>query len=200
MPSINEVGGVLCRHTSKGVLLGLQIRYLNDISSVVDSLLATAASMSVLFFLMSHSIRGYVAESPYLNLYQSAKHSCVIAIAGRLAAKVLPKTQMYEFSGFIFPLMERVLSLETCLGSSYLSKHVPRPNPIPQTGNTDSEVLIQGAEAAAQAPNYQWEDNDLYHDTGTLEGLVGVLDRGDKLECDRVVGEDENCFWIGHGS
>lgn len=95
-------------------------------------------------------LRGYVAESPYLDLYPSIKPSCVIAIAGRLAAKVLPRRQMYEFSGFIFPLLDRVLSLETCLGSSYLSKHVPRPNPLPQTGNTDSEVLIQGAEAAAQ--------------------------------------------------
>ena len=48
--------------------------------------------------------------------------------------------------------------------------------------------------------NHQWEDDDLNHDTGTLEGLAGMLDRGDELDCDRVVVEDEKSFWIGHGS
>ena len=27
-----------------------------------------------------------------------------------------------------------------------------------------------------------------------------MMDRGDELDCDRVVVEDEKSFWIGHGS
>lgn len=103
-------------------LTGHTTTVLNDMSSVVESLLATAASMSVPFFLMGHSmggaeviqwaargpsdmrsqIRGYLAESPYLALHPSAQPSRVIEIAGRIAAKVLPNRQMYVFSEAYF--------------------------------------------------------------------------------------------------
>lgn len=79
--------------------------------------------MSVPLFLMGHSmggaeviqwaargppdmrsqIRGYLAESPYLALHPSAQPSRVITIAGRLAAKVLPRKQLYVFSALIIP-------------------------------------------------------------------------------------------------
>ena len=48
--------------------------------------------------------------------------------------------------------------------------------------------------------NYQWKDDELCHNTGTLEGLAGMLDRADELNFDRVIVEDEKSFWIGHGS
>lgn len=118
-------------------LTGPTATVLNDISSIIDSLLATAASMSVPVFLMGHSmggaevlqwaargpsdirsqIRGYVAESPYLTLHTSAQPRRMIAIAGRLAAKVLPKRQMYVFAPSIIPLLDQILSLDRCLGS-----------------------------------------------------------------------------------
>lgn len=158
-------------------LTGPTATVLNDISSIIDSLLATAASMSVPVFLMGHSmggaevlqwaargpsdmrsqIRGYVAESPYLTLHTSAQPRRMIAIAGRLAAKVLPKRQMVQ------KLQPRWL----CRDPAVCKK---------------------------------WEDDELCHDTGTLEGLAGMMDRGAELNCDRIVVEDEKSFWIGHGS
>ena len=103
-------------------LTGNTTTVLNDISSVIEPLLAKAASISVPFFLMGHSmggaeviqwaargpsdmrpqIRGYLAESPYLALHPSAQPSRVIALAGRVAAKVLPNRQMYVFSESYF--------------------------------------------------------------------------------------------------
>lgn len=52
----------------------------------------------------------------------------------------------------------------------------------------------------------EWADDELCHDTGTLEGLAGMLERGDELDKDLVVvndGEGEGGVtrvWVGHGS
>ena len=100
--------------TSQKGLTGPTTTVLNDISSVVRSLLATAASMSVPVFLMGHSmggaevlqwaargpsdmrsqIRGYLAESPYLALHPSSQPGRFVTTAGKLAAKLFPKRQM----------------------------------------------------------------------------------------------------------
>ena len=53
---------------------------------------------------MRSKIRGYLAESPYLALHPSAQPSRAIEIAGRLAAKVLPKKQMCVVLVSNFPL------------------------------------------------------------------------------------------------
>lgn len=42
-------------------------------------------------------------------------------------------------------------------------------------------------------------EDPLCHDTGTLEGLAGMLDRADDLDCNRLDIVDGR-FWIGHGS
>ena len=46
-----------------------------------------------------------------------------------------------------------------------------------------------------------WEEDELCHDTGTLEGLSGMLDRAEELDTGRVSIEDtEGCrLWLGHG-
>ena len=61
------------------------------------------------------------------------------------------------------------------------------------------------------APEYQcrdlnvgksWEADELCHDTGTLEGLAGMLDRGEQLNTGKVTidaGEGVR-LWLGHGS
>ena len=67
----------------------------------------------------SIQIRGYVAEPSYLALHSSAQPDRVILIAGRLAANVLPKRQMYLFLAFIFSFLDRILSLEKGLRSRY---------------------------------------------------------------------------------
>ena len=104
-------------------LTGPTMTVLDDLSSVVSSVLSTATSMSVPVFLMGHSmggaevlqwaargpsdmrsqIRGYLAESPYLALHHSAQRGRLVVTAGRLAAKVLPKRQMYASSASMFP-------------------------------------------------------------------------------------------------
>ena len=44
-----------------------------------------------------------------------------------------------------------------------------------------------------------WEKDPLCHNTGTLEGLAGMLDRGEELETGKVV--PEGCrIWLGHGN
>lgn len=44
-----------------------------------------------------------------------------------------------------------------------------------------------------------WQEDPLCHDTGTLEGLAGMLERGDELDRDVVVVKGGS-FWIGHGT
>lgn len=44
-----------------------------------------------------------------------------------------------------------------------------------------------------------WEKDPLCHNTGTLEGLAGMLDRGEELDAGRVM--PESCrIWLGHGN
>ena len=89
-------------------LTGPTTTVLNDISSVVASLLPKAASMSVPIFMMGHSmggaeviqwaargpsdmrsqIRGYVAESPYLALHVGS----LLSILSCLVLKMSNKT------------------------------------------------------------------------------------------------------------
>lgn len=52
----------------------------------------------------------------------------------------------------------------------------------------------------------EWAEDELCHDTGTLEGLAGMLERGDELDRDVVVLEEgqgqggTTTIWVGHGS
>ena len=48
----------------------------------------------------------------------------------------------------------------------------------------------------------EWVEDPLCHDTGTLEGLAGMLDRMAELDEDRIVIDEwEGCkVWIGHGT
>lgn len=45
----------------------------------------------------------------------------------------------------------------------------------------------------------EWAEDTLCHDTGTLEGLSGMLDRADELNRDLVTIR-EGRVWVGHGS
>lgn len=56
------------------------------------------------------------------------------------------------------------------------------------------EVLCRDPEVAQS-----WEQDPLCHDTGTLEGLAGMLERGDELDRDVVIVK-EGRFWVGHGT
>lgn len=47
-----------------------------------------------------------------------------------------------------------------------------------------------------------FEADELCHDTGTLEGLAGMLQRAEDLDAGRVSSKDlEGCsLWVGHGT
>lgn len=100
-------------------------------------------------------IRGYVLESPYIALHPSSQPSRALAIAGKLAAKILPKRQMV-----------------TKLDPMFVCR--------------DEQVCKE------------YEQDELCHDTGTLQGLAGMLERADHLDTGVVVVK-EGRFWFGHG-
>ncbi|KAI9893622.1 MAG: hypothetical protein M1814_006418 [Vezdaea aestivalis] len=45
-----------------------------------------------------------------------------------------------------------------------------------------------------------WEEDALCHDTGTLDGLAGMLDRAEELRNGQVEGRAMRGVWIGHGT
>lgn len=161
-------------------LTGTTTRVLEDITSVLQSLLAQTPD-HVPLFLMGHSmggaevlhyavrgpkdirrrITGYVIESPWIALHPAAQPSRVVVIAGRLAAKVVPRRQMVQ------KVEERWVS-------------------------RDEEVCKA------------YKNDELCHDTGTLEGLAGMLDRAAELDRGEVMLSDEEgglCrIWMGHGN
>ena len=46
----------------------------------------------------------------------------------------------------------------------------------------------------------EWDKDELCHDTGTLEGLAGMLGRAAELDAMKDVDGREQSVWIGHGS
>jgi acylglycerol lipase len=45
-----------------------------------------------------------------------------------------------------------------------------------------------------------WEEDELCHDTGTLEGMSGMLDRGAQLDGMQKPVVEGAALWVGHGS
>lgn len=107
-------------------------------------------------------IKGYLAESPFLDLSPATKPWAITEVAGRAASKVVPHYHMVN------KLNPHLLSRDQAVGR-----------------------------AMAADP--------LCHDTGTLEGLAGMLDRGANLVKDKVVVKEEvrpvgeTGFWVSHG-
>ncbi|KAL9605823.1 MAG: hypothetical protein Q9179_001009 [Wetmoreana sp. 5 TL-2023] len=156
-------------------LTGTTSQVLDDITSVLKSQLPTSVPM----FLMGHSmgggevlhyaargpsdiksqISGYLCESPLIAIHEDTQPSKFIVVAGRLAAKFVPRRQMVQ-------RIER----------SYLCR--------------DQEMCKS------------YEADVLCHDTGTLEGLAGMLQRAEELDRGGVSLDNiENCrLWVGHGT
>ena len=77
----------------------------------------------------------------------SAQPGRGFVIAGRLAAKVLPKRQMYVFSTSILPLLDQIKAIEVSW-VVLVFRRVSRLDNLPQSGTTDSKT-VQRAKAAA---------------------------------------------------
>ena len=157
-------------------LTGSTANVMDDITSLLQSIIPTSKELSIPLFLMGHSmgggetlyyaatgpaevrksIRGYLALAPYIALAPASAPSRALVIAGRLAMKVLPKMQMLQK-----------------LKPDFQSRD-------PEFAKT-------------------WVEDELCHDTGTLEGLGGMIDRGEHLDKGVVVVKEGSIF-IAHGS
>jgi acylglycerol lipase len=156
---------------------------LSDMHAFITSTAAYAESINIPLFLVGHSMGGgqsltYILhpESPYhsatkptlsgvlvwsplITLDPSSQPWKITIIAGRIAARILPRWQRY-----------------TPLDPSLISRN---------------ESVIE-----------DFKTDELCHDTGTLEGLKGMLDRGLWLnEAGVEVYENAGLLplWIGHG-
>ncbi|KAK8200843.1 hypothetical protein M8818_006160 [Zalaria obscura] len=162
-------------------LTGPTTTVLADITSVLSTLLPSPVPV----FLMGHSmggaealvyaaqgpsetvsqIRGVLASAPLIALHPHTAPWRATVVAGRVAAKMLPR----------FKMVNR-------LDSKWLSHD--------------------------EGKNREWEADGLCHDTGTLEGLAGMLDRGEGLDrgLDTFLvreGRGEGgalAVWIAHGT
>ncbi|KAJ6126867.1 hypothetical protein N7523_002479 [Penicillium sp. IBT 18751x] len=156
---------------------------LSDMHSFITSTAAYAQEINIPLFLVGHSMGGGQAltyllhpESPYhsatkptlagvlvwsplITLDPSSQPWKITIIAGRIAARILPRMQRYS------PLDPRLISR--------------------------NETVIKN-----------FETDELCHDTGTLQGLKGMLDRGLWLdEAGVELYEKAGCvpLWLGHG-
>lgn len=105
-------------------------------------------------------ITGYVVESPWIALHPATQPSRALVLAGRLAARVMPRMQMVQ-------------KVE------------------PKWVSRDEEVCKA------------YIADELCHDTGTLEGLAGMLNRAAELDRGEIQlkdGEGECRIWLAHGN
>lgn len=120
---------------------------------------------------LHHQIRGSLLSAPFIALPPSTRPSAATLLAGRVAAKLVPKRQLAR------PIAAEHLSRDPAVGRAFV-------------------------------------EDPLCHDTGTLEGLAGMLERAGALERGRVRvpgglgdgggkgggGGGKTRVWVGHGT
>ena len=143
---------------------------------MLKSLLPISQENSVPLFLMGHSMGGaeilyYAASGPE----EVRKH-----IRGYLA--LAPYLVLHPAAQ-----PSRALVFAGRLAKLFLPKRQ-------MIQKLNSEWLCRDPEVAKS-----WEEDELCHDTGTLEGLSGMIDRGEELDRDAVV-VSEGSLFVAHGS
>lgn len=144
-------------------LTGPTTRVLADITSMLRTLLPTPVPL----FLMGHSMGG----AEILHYAATGPSDVLSQIRGFISSAPLialhPSTRPFRatvlagrLAGHILPKFQLVQKLE------------------PKWLSRDAEQ------------NKLWEQDELCHDTGTLEGLAGMLDRGIQLESFKVMPRD----------
>ena len=156
-------------------LTGTTTMVLDDITTILNTILPISSEQRLPLFLMGHSmgggeilqyavrgpaeirsqIRGYIAESPYIALHPAQQPNRFTVIGGRAVSKIAPK------------------------------KHMVR--------SFDSRLICRDEQVCKD-----YENDELCHDTGTLEGLANMLDRAHELNTGAIV-PAEGSYWIGHG-
>lgn len=104
-------------------------------------------------------LRGYIAEAPFIALHRDAQPARFTVVAGRLAAKILPRRQMVQ--------------------------------------KLDCNAMSRDPEVCRE-----FDQDELCHDTGTLEGLAGMLQRAEELDKGelRITDREGMGIWVGHGT
>lgn len=164
-------------------LTGPTTQVMADLTTFLESLLADDDAAAPPLFLMGHSMGGQEV------LYYSATGPA--AVVGRLRG-VLAESPFVALHPSARP-WSAVVAVGRAAG-----RLLPR---LQLVQKLDSTKLCRDPEVCRAM-----EADPLCHDTGTLEGLAGMLDRAGALEEGRVlvrdgVGEGGRLrIWIGHGS
>ena len=164
------------QNNSQRGLTGPSSTVLSDITSVLEALIPVSKEKSVPLFLMGHSMGGaeilqYAARGP--PHIRSQIHG-YIAESPYIALH--PSAQPSRF---------------TVVAGKVAAKVLPNR---PMVQKLQSQWLCRDPVVCKE-----WAEDPLNHDTGTLEGLAGMLERADEL--DRVVvAVKEGRVWVGHGS
>ncbi|KAI7975091.1 hypothetical protein EIK77_002114 [Talaromyces pinophilus] len=168
-----------------------------DLHFFLQSLIPFTKEGSIPLFLMGHSMGGmnvlyYVLnpESPYHHQQESTpttkvKVSGILSVAPLVA--VHPSTQPLKIVEYAGRIAKRIVPKMTMV-QKIEPKWVSKNPAVVEDINNDKGVL--------------------YHNTGTLEGLAGMLDRGAWLnDCyrkairkDYVYRGDVPPLWVGHGT
>ncbi|KAI4251932.1 MAG: hypothetical protein L6R42_008178 [Xanthoria sp. 1 TBL-2021] len=156
-------------------LTGPTSQVLDDITSILKSQLPT----SVPLFLMGHSMGG--AE--------------VLHWAATGPAEIRAQVMGYICESPLVAVHEDTQPSKVVVVLGRLAaKVVPRRQLVQKI---DSTYLSRDKSVCTD-----FENDELCHDTGTLEGLAGMLQRAEDLDSGRVPFNDpESCkLWVGHGT
>lgn len=151
--------------------------------SDITSMLATLLPSPVPLFLMGHSMGG--AE--------------VLVYASTGPAQTVSKLRGVISSAPLIALHSTTRPWKTTVMAGRVAgRLLPR---FQLVNKLDQKWLSHDAEA-----NQRWADDPLNHDTGTLEGLAGMLDRAEQLEKGKLKIRDDameggkSRLWLGHGT
>lgn len=158
---------------------GPTAQVLSDIAAFITQAAIPAEPKGVPLFVMGHSMGG----GEVLALASTPEYE--ESIVARVRGWVL------EAPFIDFPAASRPGSLKIMAGR-LAGKVLPRmklANPIPPEDLSRDPAVVQSL-----------RDDDLCHDTGTLEGLAGLLDRTSELAAGKYrLSTGVRSLWLGHG-
>lgn len=157
-------------------LTGPTTQVIGDIAAFLTQVVVPAAPASAPLFVLGHSMGG--GEVLTLASTDDAVVACV-------------RGWLLEAPFVAFDERERPSALKVLAGrlAGRLLPHMHLANPIPPEQLSRDPAVQQSL-----------REDDLCHDTGTLEGLAGLLDRTGDLASGRLkLRPGVRSLWVGHG-